>query len=321
MVTTDERAQASKNNLIWHYTSPEGLNGILNGHILWATSATFMNDFHELHSGIRALRSYVKRVKHFLTDSEHHLIQTRIEEAVVEAHYVYILSGSLDGDSLTMWRNYGKHTVSYSIGLDRSVPLIPLQNANAGYLAADQTHLSNTTLSRQMLIVADPNDPVADCLEGNSTQWLPVAYKGKKRKEIVERAYGEVLRERNPRVPEVNWLSNLLLVKAPGFRDELEERITYSLIAPERKFLSYRSTPWGIAPYAKLTAAHQQYVHGSTFGGSGDDFAHEASPLPIRHIRIGPTPYRKAARRALEQILHHNGYVDVEISTSKIPYR
>ena len=37
--------------LIYHYTDAEGLKGILEGSIMWATDAEFVNDARELRFG------------------------------------------------------------------------------------------------------------------------------------------------------------------------------------------------------------------------------------------------------------------------------
>jgi hypothetical protein len=315
-------------NLVWHYTSPEGLSGILEHHVLWATSGAFMNDFHELRTGSRRLYRYFEKVSPSLEPEVAAAMEDAIRNHAVDAQSAYIVSASRDPDSLTLWRNYGKHSISYSIGLDLGGPLIPLQASSAHEHPAPPSGWGREYeyANGQRYVVTDPDHPVADCLLERGRQWLPVAYRGNEVRKIIESSYEDFL-EMSARPEEgaptlyLSWLSRLLLVKAKGFRDEREMRITYSLIAPDWKFLFYRSTPWGITPYIKLTSAPEGHDLSLAFGGSGDDFAQVAAKLPIKHIRIGPTPYRKAAKKALRQLLERYGYSDVGISASKIPYR
>lgn len=315
-------------NLVWHYTGPDGLNGILEHHVLWATSGAFMNDLHELRTGSRRLHKYIEKLRRSLQPEVARAMEAAIREHMVDAHSAYIVSASRDRDSLTLWRNYGKHSISYSIGLDPEVPLIPLQASSADEHPAPPLGWGREYEydNGHRFVASDPDHPVADCLLDKERQWLPVAYRGDEVRRIIESSYEDFL-ELSARPKDgrpsfyLSWLSRLLLVKAKGFRDEREMRITYSLIAPDWKFLFYRSTPWGITPYIKLTSAPEGHDLSLAFGGSGDDFAQVTAKLPIKHIRIGPTPYRKAAKRALRQLLERHGYSDVEISASKIPYR
>ncbi|MFC9351552.1 hypothetical protein [Arthrobacter sp. NPDC057013] len=287
-----------------------------------------MNDFHELRTGSRRLHKYFEKLRPSLQPEVAEAMDAAIREHAVDAHSAYIVSASRDRNSLTLWRNYGKHSISYSVGLDPGVPLIPLQASSAEEHPAPPRGWGPDYeyASGHRFVVSNPDHPVADCLLDKEGQWLSVAYRGDEVRKIIESSYEDFLElsaepKDGRRSLYFSWLSRLLLVKAKGFRDEREMRITYSLVAPDWKFLFYRSTPWGITPYIKLTAAPEAHDLSLAFGGSGDDFAQAAAKLPIKHIRMGPTPYRKAAKKALRQLLERHGYSDVEISASNIPYR
>lgn len=78
----------------------------------------------------------------------------------------------------------------------------------------------------------------------------------------------------------------------------------------EARLLSYRATDYGIAPYLRLT------------GGSEDLAVVEApAPLPIRAVAISPSPNGAAAEHSVQRLLHANGYGDVPVVRSTIPYR
>lgn len=328
-VTNEPNESASReHDLVWHYTSPDGLGGILEHDVLWATSGAFMNDLHELRSGTRRLHKHFEKLRLSLDEEVAEAVEAAIAQHTPDAHSAYILSASRDRDSLTLWRNYGKHSISYAIGLDPDAPLIPLQanDADEHPIPPNGWGPEYVNDGEQMHVVSDPDDPIADCLLDKERQWLPVAYGGERRQKIIEASFDDFL-ELSARPKDalpsfyLDWLSHLLLVKAKGFKDEREVRISYTLVAPDWKFLFFRSTPWGITPYIKLTSAPEGHDVTLAFGGSGDDFARATAKLPIKHIRIGPTPYRKAAKRALRQLLERHGYSDVEISASKIPFR
>ncbi|MBT2513105.1 hypothetical protein [Arthrobacter sp. ISL-30] len=64
----------------------------------------------------------------------------------------------------------------------------------------------------------------------------------------------------------------------------------------------------------------------TSLGGDNDDmhenrFATEPGRLPIREVRIGPTPYSSEATASLKQLLDFHGLHDVKVSCSEIPFR
>ena len=46
--------------LLYHYTTSEGLVGIVSTHSLWATEAAFLNDFSEFSYGEGVIKSAVQ---------------------------------------------------------------------------------------------------------------------------------------------------------------------------------------------------------------------------------------------------------------------
>lgn len=188
-------------NLVWHYTSPEGLSGILEHHVLWATPGAFMNDFHELKTGSRRLDKYFEKASPSLKPEVAAAMEDAIRNHAVDAHSAYIVSASRDPDSLTLWRNYGKHSISYSIGLDHGVPLIPLQASSAHEHPAPPSGWGREYeyANGQRYVVTDPDHPVVDCLLERGRPWLLVAYRGKEVRKIIESSYEDSSRCRPAR--------------------------------------------------------------------------------------------------------------------------
>ena len=123
--------QCDPNAILYHYTSPAGLLGILNSSTLWMSDSDFLNDSSE--------SDYFYDVYHKATPSEG---ETRKEDffrftAGMFSYYHssmfssprqtagrvketrYILSMSLDRDNLNLWSYYTKNanSVGYSIGI------------------------------------------------------------------------------------------------------------------------------------------------------------------------------------------------------------
>lgn len=107
---------------------------------------------------------------------------------------------------------------------------------------------------------------------------------------------------------------SLDLIKNTGFRDEREERIIL-WPNPDWKFVFHRPGPFGLVPYVKLTSLIEDNhaEHGR--------YATSPGRLPIRAIRIGPTPYSDEAVASLKQLLNFHGLHDVRVDYSEIPFR
>ncbi|WP_231511363.1 hypothetical protein [Arthrobacter sp. UNC362MFTsu5.1] len=311
--------------LVWHYTSPEGLAGILQNNVLWATSAAFLNDTHEFTSGTRHLRRQLRKLSGNDPETNRE-IDIRVAEREIDPSKAFILSASRDGDSLTLWRNYGKHTVGYAVGLRPDVPLTPLElrkgDAHPTPPEGWEPEMFDTPDGPQLAF--DPDRPEITPITHENKQWFEVVYGGEKRMEILRKEAWEFITAKSDTEKRqtifLPWLSSLLRIKDAGFKDEREVRMGYTTAKPDWKFLAFRGTQWGLTPYIKLTAAADNYDAEDAAWGAAHH-AVEAAKLPISHIRIGPTPYRKAAKKALRQLLDMNGYGDVKILSSKTPYR
>ena len=108
---------------------------------------------------------------------------------------------------------------------------------------------------------------------------------------------------------------SLDLVKDAGFQDEREERIII-WPNPDWKFAFHRPAPFGLVPYVKLTS-----LDGHNGDPYGERFAIEPGRLPIREIRIGPSPHSAVAASSLKQLLGLHGFHEVEVTLSKVPFR
>ncbi|MGM7777433.1 DUF2971 domain-containing protein [Arthrobacter sp. KNU-44] len=319
-------------DLIWHYTDGAALMKILAKNELWAGSAAFMNDTNELLSGSIQLRKHFEDQRRALPEDVIKGLEEYIPEVRERSRHSFVLSASSDGDSLTMWRYYGRDQVSFAIGLDRNQPLVPLArltddnhpNPPAGYIDdiydKDEDGQIATNPDGSPVVIFDPDWVI---IEGGD--WKPVVYDPAQQSEIITEIF-ENLRKGVEEQLTVGrnrhwWLypyymnESLDLIKNQGFRDEREERIIV-WPNPDWKFVFHRPGAFGLVPYVKLTS----------WGGVDEDlheepFAIEAGRLPIREIRIGPTPYSSEAAGSLKQLLNFHGLHDVKVSYSEIPFR
>lgn len=110
--------------IIYHYTTQEGLVGILKERALWATKIHYMNDASELteplHIANLILSKLIEQLdigkdKEFKKD----IYRTMLVVMNASEHInICVASFCTDGDLLSQWRGYGVPGSAYSIGFD-----------------------------------------------------------------------------------------------------------------------------------------------------------------------------------------------------------
>jgi hypothetical protein len=102
--------KTTSNELLWHYTTPEGLTGIIESNSLWATDVFYLNDSAEFIHGIDIARKIIKQKISLLVGDE----KKRLERFATDLFFigpnhkrpVYICSLSKTKDELSQWRAY-----------------------------------------------------------------------------------------------------------------------------------------------------------------------------------------------------------------------
>ena len=98
-------------SLAYHYTSPDGLSGIINNQTLRFTDRFYLNDKSE---GVYVLNLCLENINHFdfLDDTFRNVFVAKCEERLKnpqrDRFYVYQCSLSTEKDSLCLWNYYTK---------------------------------------------------------------------------------------------------------------------------------------------------------------------------------------------------------------------
>ncbi len=101
-------------SILYHYTSQEGLLGILDNRELWATKAHYLNDSKEFSYAIDLLNEV-------LSEEEYDQEETQaLRDAIgsVEQINVCVSSFTKNGNLLSQWRGYGSEGAGYSLGIN-----------------------------------------------------------------------------------------------------------------------------------------------------------------------------------------------------------
>lgn len=268
---------------VYHYTSLEGLIGIVESRSVWMTEFGYLNDRREVRYGVDLLLNTLRQMLQSATeDNVQRLLSTWIARLEGTTNRVCITSFSADGDSLSQWRAYGP----IAIGL----PVHSLA------LHVDQ--------SRFQPVEYDPD--IQEKLIQVYVSHLVAAFAA------------DVQDQRLECIPDVYHRSDRLLelavfFKDPAFKTENEYRLAYidyaevlnSLgVSSPRK--SFRVSNGRIVPYVPSTD-----VLGSE---------HREFPLEISEVILGPES-DELLEGGVREFLNEKGLPNVQVRKSLVPLR
>jgi len=207
-------------DILYHYTTISGLNGILSSGKVWASDCRYLNDRNEL---VHAINLLLNRLE---GDTKKMLEYALSSYSISRYHCVFALSQS--PKVLSQWRAYADDGRGAAIGFSRK------------YLSG----IGNTSTLA-----------VANCIYDNFEQYIDDIVSGSKEDfETLQSMHSDSsgavntfwqLIDDNP-APLTRLFSNLLRIKNPAFREEQEVRL---IISVSKKNIQTRVTNGLIVPY------------------------------------------------------------------------
>jgi len=291
--------------LLYHYTSFDGLLGILRSGKLWASSIHHLNDAREITFALDKFAEIVKEEierepgrfdKDTLTGLARVIDSLRLVTARVGLQmnivYEFVATFSEDGDLLSQWRGYCPGYGGVSIGFN------PQELRSLGdrhgfdlgpcrYDEAGQTKLLRDLMEQGAVFAHDQPE---------------VGYDGIA-PEITRALYGHynILWPVHPQLLQV-----AAIIKHPGFKEEKEWRLVSKPGAANSLELDFRASPTTIVPYLSIPLARDE----------GD------TTLPIDKIVVGPGPQQRLTMVSVEKLLWEYGLVQrCKIDKSQTEYR
>lgn len=106
--------------LLYHYTTQEGLLGILTSRFVYATKIQYFNDSAEFHLTLNLAKALVDDQAEMGLDAD---VATRLNGEIdaIRQSNIFAVSLTEEPDLLSQWRSYGSPGSSYAIGLDAEV--------------------------------------------------------------------------------------------------------------------------------------------------------------------------------------------------------
>lgn len=271
--------------VLYHYTTQQGILGIIDKKELWATHTQYLNDSREFHHAIGLVKEELRDLKLNPSYREKGAFLNDMEKALAGfgTMNVCVCSFSEQGDLLSQWRAYGGGASGFAIGFSgaflRSVSdrlnfwLVPVL-----YDETEQRELVRTlledVLAENLLRRADAKD------QDDNRPHLPLG--------------GNLLAYLNRYAP---------ILKHKSFSEEHEWRIISRPLMCSNERFGYRPGASMLIPYFRIALSSEE------------------QPFDAEKIIVGPTPHPQQSSQSLKSLLVRHDLQKTAVRNSEVPYR
>jgi len=276
---------------LYHYTTADGLHGILQNQELWSTNVLYMNDAAELTDAVSVAKDILDTERKGHEESLElwavlSLLETHLEQLPLD---YFVTCFCQDDDLLSQWRAYG-----------------PQGGYCLGFRGSDLATSAGTFECRLVKVIYDRAEK-----EERIRRRIEIVLRHLKRAVGMP---GQNLKALNPLASCIAGLFAGILceMKNQAFKPEEEWRLIclqpslHSVPAGHTtKPLHFRISNGAVVPYVKLAW-----------------LAENGKPtLPIAKIRCGPGPHPGLAQQAVRDLLRCKGFLDLPVEGSNVPLR
>ena len=298
--------------LIYHYTTADGLKGIIEKNELWASSAFFLNDSAEITYGYGVLKDVLDvwlakdRPQESITirlvqDLRKAFGEEPLNKGVIRP--IYLACFCEDDNLLSQWRTYGQ-SGGYSLGF--KVP--PDVFTPKGFEPEPRTYTSKWARveydrSEQAKKCTAILEPLLAIFDNPDTERAIAA--------VTDHplcGYSEVFRA----------IADILLDEIVSFKDEaFDVEKEWRVVVRPRELIKQGTDDGGAMPLA----IHFHVSRGMLVPHIRLIPLDPAKKLPIACIRSGPTLDKITAGMAVRLILEKNSFPGVRVQGSDMPVR
>jgi hypothetical protein len=295
-----DKSPAGDPEYLAHYTTSQGLQGIVQNGNLWASAPYYLNDTSEIDYGCQLFTSLLTKL---LTQQGLDPVPRTIFEMAKKSFEpggfmdsvvarTYVACFCEDENLLSQWRTYGQsggYSISFSrkalceLGVDKELYIVTLQRVI--YDKKLQSELLELVLSDLLSIMLEPE--VKDIYKTADVQG----------KQLFIVSFNSFL--------QTMASTEIVRFKHPAFAEEKEWRLivrplSTNLSTNEMALLKFRPSRGVLVPYLELRPK-------------------ESTLLPVSWVRYGPTLEKKRVENSLKLLFKQKGYSPVPIHGSDIP--
>jgi hypothetical protein len=315
----DQFGDGFPQGLLYHYTTIEGLLGIVKSSSLRASHVRYLNDLAEFKNafeytyldvliksldpqadeeGVAVLHKYMLPP----VGCDSFLISFTDDEAVPPTEKVR----PRPGDRLSQWRAYSNGSGGFSLGFDCSA----LRKEGNGFWLFRCRYSEQDKQDIAKEIGTKKNEEYKEIIKEGTKQFIGENHREPNQEDlnkIIKPAVSSLLRTLSG-----NYFLLAAKFKDEAFSEEREWRIVFHAIRekvleahraePDRKLVEFRPGKFGVTPYVDFPLNLK-------------------TNNPLRRIVVGPCPHMEEAVDAVKFLLAANGIQGVEVEDSKIPYR
>ncbi len=266
---------------LFHYTSQEGLLGILRTKTLRASSIQYMNDAAEFSYALEVVRSTLDNALKYERGPFNDFYGTVLDKLQTIRHIsVFAFSLSEEGDLLSQWRGYCPNGIGYSVGFEHN-------------------DLAESMQRQGFRLIK--------CVYGPSQHQKIINEIGERAIDRLGGTFGSP--DRPARLAETAqvFVDGLVQIgpamKHPSFREEREWRLVSSPIQATHPNVRFRPGKSMIIPYYEfeLDKANGQ--------------------VSLSKIYVGPNPHMYLSIRSVVDALNASGVRWGSVIRSSLPYR
>jgi hypothetical protein len=274
-------------HIFYHYTTLDGLLGIIGKGKLWATHVRYLNDTSEFKIGVDAVTwMLIEKLNHVGNSSIEIEFYKGLIRQMTLPIYVASFSAESSGDDLSQWRAYGGHHTGFCLGFSRQY----LIEIGMNFLG-----LGKENGWSQM-----PIAPFVEChyFDDKDAEGF---------RTLVDRQFDKHIQGQLGKLSP--WAPSLLAryaaeLKHRSFAAEKEWRIALMRDNDDAfEGLEFRKSSSLAVPYVPISLAWP------------------GQRIKVERIIIGPTPHKAEAKLSVELLLKRYTVDCGEIAESSIPFR
>jgi hypothetical protein len=269
--------------MLYHYTTLDGLLGILKDGVLWATGLSYLSDTSEYQAGLNAVIDLMNRE---LVETQNDSVVDKYAPLIrqsAESVFTVSFSKETTGDDLSQWRAYGGEHSGVSLGFSFQ------------YLREIGQHFQEDKKDSEW--IGAKRDPLVECKYYKDGGYF-------EHDEEIRKEIEKIVAQKEISTKVCSFARYAATLKHEKFIAEKEWRILLvhagGIVPDDIKFRRVKSL---IVPYICISLVW------------------DGQPIEINRIVVGPTPHNEKAKESIELLLKRNRVKYREVINSSVPFR